>query len=91
MEIPRDKLLHLGLGALLALLLVAVLEVARLAGPGWALALGSIALGLGVEGYQQLRGEGKWELRDAAATAAAGVLLGLAYEFWKLSGGSGAA
>lgn len=86
MNIPPDKLLHLKLGALLALLLAALAWIALAFGPGYSVAVGSVALGLGVEAYQQVRGEGKWELKDAAFTAFTGVAGGLIFEAWRAFG-----
>lgn len=92
MTIEPDKILHLKLGALLALLLAALAWVTLRIGPGYSVALGSVALGLGVEAYQQYRREGKWELKDAAASAATGVVGGLAWELakplWESRGGT---
>ncbi len=75
-----DKILHLKAGALLALLLVAIVYVALHFGPGYAVAAGSIALGVGVEVYQKIRHEGTMELLDAMASAAVGVAVGIGYQ-----------
>ena len=88
MRLAPDKLLHLKLGAPLAALLAAVLAVAHYAGPGFAVAAGSVALGVGVELYQRLRGEGTATLADAAASAAVGVVAGLLFEVWRHSQGA---
>lgn len=82
MNIQPDKLLHLKLGALLALLLAALAWVTLRVGPGYSVALGGVLLGLGVEVYQQVRGQGTFELQDAAYSAAAGVVLGMGWELW---------
>lgn len=82
MKLAPDKILHLRLGVLLALLLAAVILIAQHAGPGYAVAAGSLALGVGVERYQRIRREGVPSWGDAFASAAAGIVGGLAYEGW---------
>lgn len=80
--LPHDTIMHLKLGAPLALLLVAVILVAQHLGPGFAVAVGSFLLGVGVEMYQKKRREGVPSWGDAFASAAAGIVGGLAYEAW---------
>lgn len=75
----RDQMHLLG-GLLVAIAQAAVIEVALRAGPGWALALGCVLVGVGIEAYQHVRGEGVPTLRGAVTSAAAGVVLGAAYE-----------
>jgi VanZ family protein len=78
-----DKLLHLKLGVPMAIMLAVVVFVAQYAGPGFAVALGAVWLGVGVEMYQKYRNEGEASWADAAASAAAGVVAGLGYELWR--------
>ena len=80
MKIKPDIRMHLKLGVPLALLLAAVVLIAQHAGPGYAVAAGSMALGIGVEVYQRIRREGVPSWGDAFASAAAGIVARLAYE-----------
>ncbi len=75
-----DKIAHLKAGALLAALLAVVVWLALTVGPGYAVAAGSVAMGIGVEWYQKARNEGQAEFWDAVASAAAGILGGIFYE-----------
>ncbi len=84
MKLAQDIRMHLKLGAPLALLLVAVILIAQHAGPGYAVAAGSMALGIGVELYQRIRNEGTASWPDAFASAAAGIVGGLGYEVWRV-------
>lgn len=86
-EIPADTKMHLKLGTPLAVMLAGVLLIAHSAGPGYAVAAGSIALGIGVELYQRIRNEGVASWGDAAASAAAGVVGGLSFEAWRFAQG----
>lgn len=82
MNLPPDIIRHLKWGAPLAGVLAAVAAAAVYLGIGWAVALGAVAFGLGIEHYQDRRGEGEPSPADAAASAAPGVALGLLYEAW---------
>jgi hypothetical protein len=77
-----DLVRHLKWGVPLAMALAVVAVVAVHVGPGFAVALGAIALGMGLEHYQERRGEGVASVADAAASAAPGVAAGLIYEAW---------
>lgn len=85
MSLRPDLITHLKWGAPLAASQAAVAYVAVHAGIGWAIALGSIALGIGVELYQRARREGTPAWDDAAASAAPGVVLGLLIEIAHLT------
>lgn len=76
MKLAPDKLLHLklGLAAALALVVVAGVATATLSG---AVALGSIACGIGYELQQRIRGDGEPSWQDALATAVPGCSLAL--------------
>lgn len=74
-----DLKLHLKYGVAVLAYLVVVLLVARHASEGIALALGAAALSWGVERYQAIRREGVASLKDAAHSAAPGVVAGLAW------------
>lgn len=60
--------------------LAAIVAVAHLAGPGWAVAFGSVLVGIGCEIYQRVRKEGTPSVRDAAMSAVMGVVAGVGYE-----------
>lgn len=70
--IPRDKLLHLALGAIAVVCALAGLWVLDTWGVGALLAYTSTAVGVLYEGQQWVRKEGQVELADAAATALPG-------------------
>jgi hypothetical protein len=80
MTLEPDKIMHLKLGAALAALLALIVLVALYVGPGYAVAFGAVAFGIGVELYQKIHDAGVPSLADAAASAAAGVAGGLLYE-----------
>lgn len=80
-----DKIRHLKWGGGLAVALAAVVALALLAGPGWAIAGGAVLFGIGVEVYQKARSEGAASWADAAASAAPGVALGLVVEALRLT------
>jgi membrane glycosyltransferase len=79
-KLPPDKLLHLKLGGAVALFMLAVALIAVYVGIGYAVAVGSIGLAIGVEWYQKKRNEGSAEFLDALAGSLVGVLLGVAIE-----------
>lgn len=72
MSIPRDKLLHLGMGLAAMAAGYVGLEVFRLFGLGPALAYITTVVGLGYEAQQYIRKEGVVDMLDAIATAAPG-------------------
>jgi hypothetical protein len=75
-----DKLMHLKLGAPVALFMLVVAIIAIKAGPGYAVIVGSIGLAVGVEWYQGKRKEGVPSKLDTVAGSLVGVLLGAAIE-----------
>ena len=77
MRIPADKRAHLLYGVGLAAVSAVVCAVARSHGVGYGVVVCSIVFGFGLEVYQRVRGEGTASLADGAASAAAGVVLGL--------------
>lgn len=83
MKIQPDKLMHLKLGVPLAALVAVIALTGIHAGPGFAVALGSASLGIGMELNQKLRKDGTVEVLDAVCSAAAGVLAGLVFEAWR--------
>ena len=76
----KDKTLHLIAGTIFVFGTIVILLVARNVGAGAAVALASLGMAYGVERYQAIRKEGTPSLKDMAASAAPGVVLGLAYE-----------
>lgn len=70
--IPRDKLLHLALGALAVACAVGALTVYALFGLGPCLAYTSTTVGVLYELQQHYRGEGQPDALDALATAIPG-------------------
>ena len=80
--IPRDKLLHIGMGVGAVAITMLVIELARY-NLGAALALMTTAFGAFYEFQQWWRKEGQVELLDAAATAAPGFVAWLALELFK--------
>jgi inner membrane protein involved in colicin E2 resistance len=81
-DIPRDKRMHLVGGVAVAIALVALSWLATHVGWWAATAAGSVATGIGIELYQQVRNEGAPEWLDALASAAAGLVL--AGVLWKI-------
>lgn len=75
MTIPRDKAMHVAMGAATAIGVLALLFVAARFGPPAAMIAGAVAVGCAYEGVQKLRGEGVVEFADVLATAAGGLLL----------------
>ena len=69
--IPKDKLLHIGMGVFAVLITLAVIELAR-HNLGAALAVMTTAFGVFYEAQQWWRKEGTVDLWDALATAAPG-------------------
>jgi hypothetical protein len=72
--IPRDKLLHLGLGVLWLCATAVNLLVYTFFGLGPALAYGTTAFGILYEVNQWIRKEGQPDPWDAAVTAAPGFV-----------------
>ena len=70
--IPKDKLLHIGLGIVWLAAAFLSLGVLRLFGPGAFLAYHTTVFGLLYEVNQAIRHEGQPDLLDAVATAAPG-------------------
>ena len=79
--IPKDKVLHLALGALSVGCAVGALTVYALFGPGPCLAYTSTTVGVLYEVQQHYRGEGEPDLLDALATAAPGWVAWALLEF----------
>lgn len=71
--IPRDKLLHLAMGAATILGVLLVLAIAK-HDIGFSLAVAATLVGLSYEWHRKFRGEGTFSLLDAAATAAPGFM-----------------
>ena len=71
--IPRDKLLHIGMGVGAVAITLVVIMLARL-NLGAALALMTTAFGVFYEGQQWWRKEGTVDPWDALATAAPGFV-----------------
>jgi hypothetical protein len=81
--IPKDKLLHLGLGVVWLFAAATSYWVLLLWGVGPFLAYHTTVFGLLYEVNQAVRGEGEPSPLDAAATAAPGWLAWLALEAMK--------
>ena len=77
--IPKDKLLHLGMGVGSTVVLAAIHFLSL----GVAVAIGGIAFGVFYEFQQWYRKEGQPDAWDAIATALPGVVAGLAWELFK--------
>ena len=71
--IPKDKLLHIGMGVFAVLITLAVIELAR-HNLGAALAVMTTTLGIFYEAQQWVRKEGAVDPWDALATAAPGFV-----------------
>ena len=72
--IPRDKLLHVGLGVLAIACAYVALWINSLFGLGACLAYTTTAVGVLYEVQQWYRKEGQPDVLDAAATAAPGFV-----------------
>lgn len=81
--IPRDKVLHVGLGVLAVLCAYVALWVHAAFGLGACMAFTTTAVGVLYEVQQRVRGEGQVEVLDAAATAAPGWVLWAVLEMLK--------
>lgn len=79
MKIPRDKILHLVMGAAAVIVTVLVIELAKIS-LGGALAFMTTAFGAFYEFQQWYRKEGQVEVLDAVATAAPGFVAWAAIE-----------
>lgn len=79
-KLAPDKITHLKYGVPLAALVAGIGLVAVHISIGFAVAAGSLAIGVGMELNQKLRNEGKPEALDALASGAAGIIAGLLYE-----------
>ncbi len=77
MKLAADKILHLQLGAAVALALLVVAVIVMLAGVPLAVLTGSVAASIGYEVVQRIRGDGVPSWTDAAASAVPGALLAL--------------
>lgn len=73
MNIARDKLLHLAMGAAVVIIMVLVIELAKIS-LGGALALMTTAFGAFYEFQQWYRKEGQVEALDVIYTAAPGFV-----------------
>lgn len=80
MSIPRDKVFHLAGGALGAVAVIVLVEVAWHFGIHWAALGGAVLVGIGYEAQQKVRGEGDPSWPDALATIAGGI--GVAVVTW---------
>lgn len=80
--IPKDKLLHIGMGVFAVLITLAVIELAR-HNLGAALAVMTTAFGIFYEAQQWVRKEGTVDPWDALATAAPGFVAWAALELFK--------
>ena len=80
--IPKDKLLHLAMGAGAVAITLVVIELAR-HNLGAALALMTTAFGVFYEAQQWWRKEGTVDPWDAVATAAPGFAAWVAIELFK--------
>lgn len=80
--IPRDKLLHIGMGVGAVAITLLVIELARY-NLGAALALASTSLGVFYKFQQWWRREGAVEWQDAVATAAPGWIVWAGLELFK--------
>ena len=80
--IPKDKLLHIGMGVFAVLITLAVIELAR-HNLGAALAAMTTAFGIFYEAQQWVRKEGTVDPWDALATAAPGFVAWAALELFK--------
>ena len=80
MNIPRDKLLHIGLGVLAILCAYVALWINSLFGLGACLAYTTTAVGVLYEVQQWYRKEGQPDPWDAAATAVPGWAVWAAIE-----------
>ena len=80
--IPKDKLLHIGMGVFAVLITLAVIELAR-HNLGAALAVMTTAFGIFYEAQQWVREEGTVDPWDALATAAPGFVAWAALELFK--------
>ena len=78
--IPRDKLLHLGMGVGSTVVLAAIHFLSL----GVAVAIGGIAFGVFYEFQQWYRKEGQPDAWDAIATALPGIVAGAAWELLKV-------
>jgi hypothetical protein len=81
--LPRDKLLHIGLGCVWLFAAMVSYWVLLLWGIGPFLAYHTTTFGLLYEANQAIRKEGQPELLDAVATAAPGWLAWLVLEMMK--------
>jgi hypothetical protein len=75
--IPRDKLFHIGGGALSAAAVLVLLEVGWHFGAHWASLCGAVLVGFGYEWQQKVRKEGEVSALDALATVAGGAVVAL--------------
>ena len=80
--IPKDKLLHIGMGVFAVLITLAVIELAR-HNLGAALAVMTTAFGIFYEAQQWVRKEGTVDPWDALATAAPGWAAWALIEVWR--------
>ena len=78
--IPKDKLLHLGMGVGSTIVLAAI----HFLSVGWAVAIGGIVFGVFYEFQQWYRKEGQPDAWDAIATALPGIVAGAALELLKV-------
>ena len=77
--IPKDKLLHLGMGVGSTVVLAAIHFLSL----GVAVAIGGIVFGVFYEFQQWYRKEGQPDAWDAIATALPGIVAGVAWELFK--------
>jgi hypothetical protein len=77
--IPKDKLLHLGMGVGSTVVIGAIHFLSL----GVAVAIGGIVFGVFYEFQQWYRKEGQPDAWDAIATALPGIVAGAAWELFK--------
>lgn len=77
MFLAKDKRLHLIGGIAILFYLLVVLWVQHNWGTGWALIIGGVLAGLGIEAYQHVRKEGTADPWDALASAAVCIAAGI--------------
>lgn len=81
--IPRDKILHIGLGVITIVCAFGALMVNSMFGLGACLAYTTTVVGALYEVQQWYRKEGQPDIWDALATAAPGWAMFVILEVWK--------
>jgi hypothetical protein len=73
-KVPRDKLMHMGMGVATVVGAAVICIVARY-NFGFAMAIATTLVGIAYEAQQKYRGEGEPSWADAAATSAPGFVV----------------